>query len=79
MFWPYVIHHHFLAKSSPAQLFLGRTVRDFLPRLPNLKKEEFPTPETKQGILHDKSKKKANKAFSSPARITRGNSLRLWH
>ena len=48
--------------TAPAQLLLGRTVRDFLPRLPNFIKEEFLTPETRQGILHDKSKKKANKA-----------------
>ena len=65
MFWKemrYVIHHHFLAGTAHAQLLLGRTVRDFLGRLPNFIKEEFLTPETRQGILHDRSKKKANKA-----------------
>ena len=35
--------------------YISWTVRDFLPRLPNFIKEEFLTPETRQGILHDKS------------------------
>ena len=85
-YWPYVIHHHFLAETAPAQLLLGRTVRDFLPRLLNFIKEEFLTPETRQGILHDKSTKKLNltnkayqSSYSTPAKITRGNSLRNWH
>ena len=44
---------------SPAQLLLGRSLRDSLPRLPN-PKEEFLTPNTRRRILHNKSKEKRN-------------------
>ena len=44
---------------SPAQLLLGRSLRDSLPRLPNPKKE-FLTPDTRRRILHNKSKEKRN-------------------
>ena len=44
---------------SPAQLLLGRSLRDSLPRLPN-PKEEFLTPDTRRRILHNKSKEKRN-------------------
>ena len=47
------------SEKSPAQLLLGRSLRHSLPRLPN-PKEEFLTPDTRQRILHDKSKEKRN-------------------
>ena len=44
---------------SPAQLLLGRSLRDPPPRLPN-PKEEFLTPDTRRRIVHNKSKEKRN-------------------
>ena len=44
---------------SPAQLLLGRSLRDSLPRFPN-PKEEFLPPDTRRRILHDKLKVKKN-------------------
>ena len=44
---------------SPAQLLLGRFLRESLPRLPN-PKQEFLTPDIRRRILHNKSKEKRN-------------------
>ena len=42
---------------SPAQYLFGRTLHDFLPRVPN-PKEDFLTPTTTEKIMHAKSKEK---------------------
>ena len=56
--WQSVIHP-LSSRKSAAQMFLERSLGDSLPSLPKLK-EEFLTPDTRQTILHDKSKEKRN-------------------